>query len=268
MTQTKELEVGEIVEKPITRTSDGFTTNTPEATNDFASKIISGILKLVRKYVPTYTNSEDKKVHHDVAIIDGVLYVGSDKSPCIIKVGIKAENLCMKKMKDMKEILSGFPITTVVNYGTVNPWLKLHSKKIQKAYVNQDGIKLVVVPGFVELDLGITQAHIDYAEAVDNTIATRVLEENLVFSGRVEQMPELDSEMVVLCITKEGKVKFTDRVTKGFDGILQLRVASKILPVESMDISVYDDPLGNRIVRIFSEDTTMWCDMLFRVLPV
>jgi hypothetical protein len=132
--------------------------------------------------------------------------------------------------------------------------------------VSPEGIVLAVARGMIELRLVLDADERAYAERVRDTIASRILDEKLL-AGPFPLPEPPGTDTAALVITDEGAT-FTERLTPGADAV-QLRLKTKsIIPGESATCWAYDDPLGERIVRIRTEAPAFTSEQYWRVLEV
>jgi hypothetical protein len=150
-------------------------TDTPELACELAKRIVGGLLKAARAYVPTRKTEDDKKEYVDVSILEGAIYLGTDHSVCAAQIRPNLAALCKKKspLRDVMGIL-GSNYSTRLNYGTASPWIKAHEKNVRSASIGPQGIHLEVAAGIVELDLSPTPESDAYARSVVETLRSRL----------------------------------------------------------------------------------------------
>jgi hypothetical protein len=247
---------------------NGITTEAPEIAQELGKRIVGGLLRAARVFVPTRDNLEGKKVHCDVSLMNGAIYVGTDHSTYMAVIRPKLAELCKKKspLRTATEEL-GDNYSALLNYGAASPWLKLHEKNIKSASIGPNGIKLVVADGLVELDMSPTAASTEYAEEVAQTVETRVLEENLEMGPiTLGDPPSADLEVLTVSATAAEYVEFL--VTDPPIGTIQMKFKPGALPGGECEVRVYADPEGGKIVRITTDGPLMHVDQFFRVLSL
>lgn len=248
-------------------TEDGWMkTETPELAQEFAKRLVGGMLKAARSYVPTRENSEGKKEHCDVSLLNGAIYVGTDHSLYAAIIRLKLAELCKKKSPlraAVEQLADGY--SARLNYGVASPWLKTHEKNIRYAEIGPDGIRLMVAPGIVELDLSPTEESAAYGEEVAAMLSHRVQDE-LLESGPHPLPGEAPEGAAVLVVTGEGAT-YSDAIDLTSNA-LQMKFKPNLLPGKDCEVRVYADPEGGKIVRITTDEPTMHVDQFFRVLEL
>jgi hypothetical protein len=237
----------------------------PELAQEFGKRVVTGLLKACRAYVPTRENLEGKKEHCDVSLKGGAIYLGTDHSVYAAIIRPNTVDMCKKKspLRDAMEQV-GPSMNAKLNYGVATPWLKTHEKNIRSAVFGPDGIRLVVADGMVELDLSPTAASAEYAEAVAQTLAERVVEENL----ELGPLPLGTSAkgFDVLYVTKE---EAGYRATVDLDSAdFQMKFRPELLPEADHEVRVYADPEGGKIVRVTTDSDAVHVEQYFRVLDL
>jgi hypothetical protein len=238
--------------------------DTPELAGEFAKRIVGGLIKAARAYVPTRKTEDDKREYVDVSILDGAIYLGTEHSLCAAMIRPDLAALCKKKspLREMVSSLGG-RYSARLNYGTASPWIKTHEKNVRSASIGPQGVRLVVAPGVIELDLSPTAESEAYARDVAETIRSRVLEENLVHGPfRLEGSGETD--MTVLVVDEAG-ARYAERIDKASRSF-QLRFRPQLLPGGPCDVRLYRDPIGEMIVRFTTDEETMHVEQYFRAL--
>jgi hypothetical protein len=193
------------------------------------------------------------------------MYIGTDHSVYAAVIRPKIDEMCKKKspLRTAFEWLNG-KYSARLNYGVASPWLKIHEKNIQSAVFGRDGIRLIVAKGMIELDLRPTAATIAYAEAVQELLSERVIEENLLYGPHVlgSTVPIFD----VLVVDAEQAV-YREHIDLDSPAT-QMKFKPGMLPGGDCEVRVYADPNGGQIVRITTDDPTLHVDQYFRVLPI
>ena len=245
---------------------NGISTDAPEIAQELGKRIVGGLLRAARVFVPTRDNLEGKKVHCDVSLMNGAIYVGTDHSAYMAVIRPKLAELCKKKSPlrtAVEEMGDGY--SALLNYGAASPWLKLHEKNIKSASIGRGGIRLVVADGLVELDMSPTQLSTEYAESVAQVVAERVLEENLEMGPiTIGDPPSPDLE--VLTVSADGAEYVEFLVAEPPAGTVQMKFKPAALPGGECEVRVYADPEGGKIVRITTDGSVMHVDQFFRVL--
>ncbi len=238
----------------------------PELAQEFGKRVVGGLMKACRAYVPTRENLEGKKEHCDVSMKDGALHLGTDHSVYAAIIRPNVVDMCKKKspLRDAMEQLSG-TVNAKLNYGVASPWLKTHEKNIRSAVVGPCGIRLIVAEGMVELDLTPTEESIDYAEQVATTLAERVLTDNLLL-GPHSLADVVDSSYAVLAVSADS-AWYQQTVDLDSD-VFQMKFRPELIPDGSHTLSVYDDPEGGKIVRVTTTNSAVDIDQYFRVLDL
>lgn len=255
----------EIAAVPVTFDGDKIVVGAPELAQELGKRIVGGLLKAVRSFVPTRENLEGKKEHCDVALKNGAIYVGTDHSVYAAVIRPKLADLCKKKspLRSVIEQL-GDGYSALLNYGTASPWLKIHEKNIRYAEMGPEGIRLVVADGLVELRMLPTAESSAYADEVAEIIETRVLEENLEIGPLPLDVSDIPAWATVLCVTPEAAT-FREYLTDA-PGEVQMKFKPGVLPGSSCEVRVYADPEGGKVVRFTTDDATMHVEQYFRVL--
>lgn len=248
-------------------TEDGWIrTEVQELAQEFAKRLVGGMLKAARSYVPTRENAAGKKEHCDVTLLNGSIYVGTDHSLYAAVIRLKLAELCKKKSPlraAVEELGDGY--SARLNYGQATPWLKTHEKNIRYAEIGPGGIRLMVAPGIVELDLSPTDESTAYGESVATMLSERVLDE-LLESGPHPLPGEAPPGSTVLVVSEDG-AGYSDRIDLGAPH-LQMRFKPSLLPGKDCEVRVYADPEGGKIVRVTTDEPTMHVDQFFRVLEL
>ena len=247
----------------ITYVEETLLINAPELAQEVGKRVVGGLIKACRAYVPTRENMEGKKEHCDVSLMDGAMYIGTDHSVYAAIIRPKIDEMCKKKspLRAAFEQLSG-KYGARLNYGVASPWLKVHEKNIRTASFGPGGIKLVVAEGLVELDLSLTDETTTYAEQVKQTLDERVLDENRLLGPHPLSVSTASFD--VLEIDEEG-ARYRDRIDLESPKV-QLKFKPGMLPGLDAEVSVYEDPEGGKIVRITTDDPTLHVDQYFRIL--
>jgi hypothetical protein len=241
-------------------------TEVPELAQEFAKRLVGGMLKAARSYVPTRENAEGKKEHCDVSLLNGAIYVGTDHSLYAAVIRLKLAELCKKKspLRAAVETLAD-NYSARLNYGVASPWLKTHEKNIRYAEIGPDGIRLMVAPGIVELDLSPTEESTAYGESIATMLTSRVLDDFLE-SGPHPLPGDAPAGAAVLVVTPDG-ASYSDAIDLESTA-LQMKFKPSLLPGKDCEVRVYADPEGGKIVRITTDEPTMHVDQFFRVLEL
>ena len=247
--------------------SEFFNTDNPEIAEEFAKRVVGGALKAARSFVPTYENMEGKRVHHTVAIENGVLYVSPRQAAYIAQVRLKFDEMC-KKRGPLRALMAehGPQICTVLNYGLASPWLKAQDKNVRHASAGPNGISIAVALGIVELELRPTQESRQLAEEVNGILQQRVLHrEPIVANLPLPQYPETGDSWVLRISNNEAV--YASRFVKECEDT-QLLLKSGMMPAGEITVSVYEDELGGRVVRLNADALLYEADIFYRVLQV
>jgi len=245
---------------------DGIYTENVEIIQELSKRIVGGALKAARAYVPTRENSEGKRVHGDVALYNGTIYVGTDQSICTSTIELNMVEMCKKKspLRSVLEDKQDF-ICAALNYGVAAPWLKLHEKNIRSARLSANGIHLIAIPNIVELNIISTLSNSTYAQSIKETLEDRVLEEYLIAGPHI--LPELPSGIIVVSISEDG-VELNESFNIGGTSS-QMRINSSMFPkAKDRFISAYNDPLGDRIIKVSSDTGDTIVNQYIRVLQI
>ena len=239
--------------------------NAPELAQEAGKRVVGGLIKACRAYVPTRENLEGKKEHCDVSLLGGAMYIGTDHSVYAAVIRPKIDEMCKKKspLRAAFEWLNG-NYSARLNYGTASPWLKTHEKNIRTASFGPDGIRLIVAEGLVELDLSPTDETIAYAEEVKQILAERVVEENLLHGPY--PLAVGDGAADVLVVDGAG-ASYSEKLDLESTAV-QMKFKPGMLPGLDAEVRVYSDPEGGQIVRITTDDPTLHVDQFFRILPL
>lgn len=241
-------------------------TEVPELAQEVGKRLVGGLLRLARSYVPTRDNAEGKKEHVDVPILGGAIYIGTDHSPYAAVIRTKLVELCKKKSPLRAAVEQmGDRYSASLNYGTASPWLKTHEKNIVRAEIGPGGIILSVVPGVVELRLSATDSGEAYARGVADMISRRVLEENL--ESGPHPLPGEAPEGAMVLVVSEGGARY-ERIVDLESPDFQMRFKPGLLPGSDCLVSMYADPLGGKIVRVTTDEATVHVDQFLRVLDL
>ena len=238
----------------------------PEHAQEFAKRIVGGLLKAARAYVPTRESDEGKKVFCDVSIYDGSVIVGTDQSPFIGVVNINLVELS-KKRSPLREPLAiiGNNYNACVNYGIANPWLKLHEKNVKYAEIGPEGIILAVVPGIVELNLSVTQESVDYATSVAQILQDRIAEPAYSIDVKWDQIEAVKNASVLRIV--DDTIIVSDVIDLDYKGLLQMKMRFKLLPEKDFTLMLYNDIHDTQIARFLTESNGVNVDQFFRILP-
>ena len=237
----------------------------PELAQEAGKRVVGGLIKACRAYVPTRENLEGKKEHCDVALMGGVMYIGTDHSVYAAMIRPKIEEMCKKKspLRAAFDQLAG-NYCARLNYGAISPWLKTHEKNIRSAAFGPEGVKLVVAEGMIELDMSPTDEILAYAEGVRSMIEERVLDANRILGPH--PLGVSASTFDVLEVDEEG-ARYRDRIDLESKKV-QMKFKPGMLPGLDAEVVVYSDPMGGQIVRITTDDPTLHVDQFFRILPL
>ena len=239
-------------------------TDNPELACELAKRIVGGLIKTARAYVPTRKTEDDKKEYVDVSILEGVIYIGTDHSLCAAAIRPNLSALCKKK-SPLREAVGalGSNYSARLNYGTVSPWLKAHEKNVRSARIGPRGVHLEVAAGIVELDLSPTSESEAYARRVAEMLRTRISEGNVVH-GPFRLEGSGDTDMTILVVDENG-ARYVNRIDPASRSF-QLRFRPQLLPGGPCDVRLYRDTLGEMIVRFTTEEETMHIEQYFRAL--
>jgi hypothetical protein len=250
----------------VTLTDDKLIINKPELAQEVVKKIISGILKITRAFVPTKENLEGKKEHCDVAIREGIIYINSDHSVCLCQIQLNLTDFLTKK-SILKPIFENnlHLINGNFNYGLASPWLKLHDKNIKSIVFSESELKLIVVDNIIELNLSPTLQSNAYIDTVCNIFDSRISEDSLIY-GPFE-LPEYSNNLTVLEISEDGIIE-KDFLTNECKNP-QIKLKTKLIPKGDSFIFAYSDLSdGGPIIRISSSNPSFTSDQFFKVLLI
>ena len=243
-------------------------TDVPEIATELAKRVVGGILAAARAYAPTQENAEGKKVHVDLPILDGVLYVGPELGTCVTTVRFDLAELCKKK-SPLRGALAevGGSLRTRVNYTEHGRWLKIHEKNIRSGDLGVDGIGLVVAPGIAELQLELGEEAAARAGAIRELLAART-DERLRLGPAVElDLVGVDADTAVLRISEDG-VELAEMLERGYGGLAQVRVKPAMFPKAPLSVQVYELDETSRLLRFSSSPGHLRVVQHIRVLRV
>ena len=255
--------------------NDTLVINDKALAQEFAKKVLTGLCKAVRAFVATRENPEtEKKEYCDVSIAEGLIAVGTDHSPFAAMIQPILAEFCTKK-SELRKYLEQVNETycTLINYGIVNPWLKLHEKNISYAEIGPNGIKLSLSHSLGELELLPTNESIEYAANVFNTVTNRLGDQiseevNLQWDSVELAKNKFDDHIRVLKLTNDNQIIISDRLDTTFEGIFQMRFNFKLLPEKDCTVVVYKDTLGGKIVRFDTTLPTLVVNQFFRIIEL
>jgi hypothetical protein len=251
---------------------EGFiTTEDSDIAKELADKVLGGILKITRAFVPTRENLEGKKEQYNVSLVNNVIFINTDTAIYLAMISIKIDELC-KKRGPLRPAIAQMmhTVSADINYGILNPWIKLNSKNIRSAYIGPDGFKFVVSKGVVELNVPPTVRSNQYAEAVTARLDAIVPPDAEPKFGPFEfdfsqSLPDTDS--VVLHIDTNG-VTVDSRLKINQDHA-QIKIKKSMLPSGKALIFAFDDPLSEGyIIRIYDDTPLYLADQYYRVLAL
>ena len=243
---------------------DNIVIEAPELAQELAKRVVGGLLKACRAYVPTRENAAGKKEHCDVSLMNGALYLGTDHSVYAAVIRPKIVDFCKKKspLRAAMEAVAG-SYNAKLNYGAASPWLKTHEKNIRGAVIGADGIRLIVAENLVTLDLSPTDESHEYAMLVEQMLAERVREEHLISGPHPIGASALG--MDVLVVAEEAYYcESIDLSSSDF----QMKFRPELLPKGEHEVRLYADPEGGKIVRFTTDDDTAHVEQYFRVLDL
>ena len=238
----------------------------PELAQEFGKRVVGGLLKACRAYVPTRENLEGKKEHCDVSLKGGAIYLGTDHSVYAAVIRPNVVDMCKKKSPLRDAMVQVGPnVSAKLNYGVASPWLKTHEKNIRAATFGPDGIRLIVADGMIELDLSPTAESGEYAELVSQTLAERVLSDNLLL-GPHSLADVVDSSYAVLAVSADSA--WYQQLVDLDSDVFQMKFRPELIPDGNHTLSVYGDPEGGKIVRVTTTNEAVDVDQYFRVLDL
>jgi hypothetical protein len=244
-------------------------TEDPELAKEVGTRVLAGLLKLAKTFVPTYDGQDGKKAHRRVPILDGTLYIGSDQANYMAAVSIHPSQMCKKKsaVRDAMGTVEG-SLCTSVHYGSANAWLKLHAKNARYAAVGGRGILLGISRRSVEIDLPLLPADRDYAEKVRDTISSRIADRPTAGPFPFPDFPEEEADTAVLTVGPEGASASTEILVGCRDGVQMVFKPKGIVKSPSMQCAAYDDPLGRKIIMLMAESPEFSAKIYYRVLEI
>ena len=227
-------------------------TDVPEVASELAKRVTTGILAAARAYAPTRENSEGKKVHTALPVLDGVMYVGPELGTCVTTVRFELAELC-KKRSPLRGALEevGQSLRACVNYTDHGKWLKIHEKNVRTGELGVNGIGLVVAPGIAELRLKLGADEMARAVAVQSLLAART-DERLRLGPEVEvNLADVASDTVVLRVSEDG-VDLADMLERDYGGLAQVRIKPSMFPKPPLTVRVYELDDSSRLLRFSS----------------
>ena len=243
-------------------------TEVPELAAELAKRVVGGILSAARVYAPTQENAEGKKVHVDLPIVDGVLYVGPELGTCVTTVRFDLAELCKKKSPlrgPLAEV--GTNLRARVNYAEHGKWLKIHDKNVRSGGLGASGIGLVVAPGIAELQLELDEETLEKTTAVQAMLETRTSERLRLGPEAELDLSGVEADTVVLRISEDG-IELSSMLERGYGGLAQVRVKPAMFPKVPMVVRVYELDDSSRLLRFSSRPGHMVVDQHLRVLRV
>ena len=238
---------------------------------ELADKVLGGLLKIARAFVPSRETLDGTKEQCDVALQDNIIYINTDTASYLAMISVKLDGMC-KKRGPLKPAIAQMmsSVCADLNYGILNPWIKLHAKNIRSAYIGPEGFKFVVSKDIVELNVPPTIRSTNYAntviETLDKMVPPHVQPSFGPFDVDFSKAPD-DVDAFVIHIM-ETEVVFGKRL-KIETGYPQLKIRRSMIKDDLVNISAYPDALTNGyIVRLYSDTATYVADQYFRVLPL
>ena len=239
--------------------------DTPELAVELAGRITAGLLRATKAFAPSVELADGKRAHQEVTLLDGVLYVGTDRAACTAAVRLRLSEFAKKK-SPLRQALAAVEgaVCASVCYGPASLWLRTHGKTVREGRAGPGGILLAVAPGLVELDLAPTPGGLAYAAAVAAAIRDRV---GALLAGPFP-MPALDGDTAVLRVMADG-AEAGPFLLVGTGALAQLRLKVAMLPKGGpAAVSVHEGPHGDRVVRVRTEGAEFEADQYFRVLAL
>jgi len=232
---------------------------------EMAKRIVPGILKVVKAFCPTVDGADGKKAHLDATILDGVLYVGSDRSPCLSEVELRPHEYAKKKSRLRQDLAPGGPggsLSATLNYGAASLWLKAHADNVGSASYGPDGLSLAVGT-LVRHRMTVTPGGEAYARGIRDTIASRV---GPVVAGPFP-LPALRPEQPVLALTEDEATTAPTLVSGA--GLIQLRIRTEMLPKgDDVTVAAHRDTLGELVMVVQTVAPEYTARQYFRVLEL
>ena len=251
----------------IDENNEWLTTENPEIAQEIANKVLGGLLKIARAFVPTRENLEGKKEQCDVSLYGGTVFINTEHASYLALIELSLDEMCKKRgplRPAIAQIMKS--VSADINYGVLSPWLKLHGKNVKSAYIGIEGFKFVVAKNVIELNIPATARSDSYAITTSETLDTMVPESSLIIEPiEVPAIPD-GYEAVVLSLTPEGLV-LGDRL-KINTGCPQLKIRKSMIPAGNSFISAYTDTVEGYVIRLYTEGATFRADQYYRVLPL
>lgn len=248
--------------------NDSLFTDVPEVAAELAKRVVGGLLTAARVYAPSQENAEGKKVHVDLPVLDGVLYVGPELGTCVTTVSFDLAELCKKK-SPLRGALAevGRSLRTRINYTEHGKWLKIHEKNVRSASLGATGIGLVVAPGIAELGLELTDAEVERVSALRALLDKRTSEDRRLGSDVGVNLSGVEAGTVVLCIGDDG-IELGDTLERNYGGLAQVRVKPAMFPKVPLTVRVYEMDDSSRLLRFSSSPGHTHVEQFIRVLRV
>ncbi len=238
----------------------------PELLKELAKRVIPGLLRVVKAFAPTIEDSDGKKLHHEVTLLNGQLCVGSDRAVHTAVVQVRLSQFCKKKsaLRDALVLIED-KVSLTLSYKTVTDWVKTHAETLREASVGPEGIRLTVAPRIVELCLAPSSDGKLYNQGILQAINDRV---GNPLSGpwTLPDIPD-GSGCITLVVTPSG-VRLSPFLELG-GAVAQLRLKAGMLPKgEQVEVRVFEGPHGDRIVHLQTDTTEYLANQYFRVLAL
>ena len=241
-----------------------------ELAQEFAKRVVKGLLSVARGYVPTVKDIEDKAQHIDVAVYNGLIYIGTEHALYSATIEPRIHELCKKKsqLRTMLEEL-GPNWGARLNYGTASPWLKTHEKNVKRVEIGVYGIRLIVVEGVVELDMMLTDANIEYAVSTSETIAAyTAIESPETYTGcQLVWEEQVTEDTIGFNVGPDSvtPIKVYEPAGTGRVGI-DLIAPPSLLPGKDCSFSAMRVGDGTGIVCVTTVTPEMTIDQFFRII--